>query len=495
MIESPADAPVETTPDDGHSARRMTRGAVAMLSTQPFTWAAAVVWAILVPRYLGADGAGRFSIAWTIAGIAGLVASAGLPSYVTRKVAHQPERAAEFAWGGLAAVAISSLGVALILLTTLQLVHSSSIDLEIVAIGIAAAMTAAAQGIMTSVLMGAGRHVRYAFTSASYAIVGTVACTSALVLGAGVTGYAAAMLAGWASVTVLLWATSGMRPTRAAVRPALLRELFVGGLPFIGWSVALSVRGQADVVLAGLLLQPAVAGWLWAAYRIINFAVFIPTIIATPLLPALARIKDRPALCRKLLKDSLSAVLLLIVPVSAAIFALAPAIPSFLGWPAELEHSVPVMMILSFQQTLVAVDVVLGMSLIALGLERRWLRVAVVGAIFNPLLNLIAIPLAQSATANGAIGAAIVEVVTETLFLGGALILMPKGILGRDMLSTAARILGCGAVFVGVAVVLRPLGPFVAAGAGAVSYAILAVAVGALRPQQVRAVRLALRAA
>lgn len=491
----PDELPGANSADPSPTGRHMARGAFAVLSTQPFTWAASLASAVLVPRFLGADGLGRFAIAWTIASLAGLIASAGLPQFVGRKVATEPARAATYAWGGLVVVALSSLVVAIGVGGGIAALHVAAVDLELVAIGMVAAVTAAAQGIMTGVLMGVGRHVRYALTSASYALVGTGCGLGALLLGADARGYALALLSGWTGVTALLWLTSGLPFGRAALRPSLLRELFVGGFPFVGWNLALGIRGQTDVMITGLLLQPSVAGWLGAAYRIINFAVFIPTIIATPLLPALTRAKERPDRYRLILKESLATVLLLIVPVSAAIFVLAPFIPRLLGWPDELDHAIPLMMILAFQQTLVGVDFVLGVGLIALGLERKWLRVAVAGAVFNPLFNLAAIPIAQALTANGAIGAALVEVVTETLFLGGAIALMPKGILGGDMVKSAGRIVGCGAVFVAVATLLRPFGPFVSAGAGGLSYVVLAIAVGALRLEQIREVRLALRAA
>ena len=246
-------------------------------------------------------------------------------------------------------------------------------------------------------------------------------------------------------------------------------------------------------LLTGLLLQPSVAGWLAAAYRIINAVVFIPTVITTPLMPALSRARAFPHAYRALLGSSLAMVLLLTVPVSGMLLVLAPAIPGILGWPAGLEHSVPLLMILAFQQTLVAIDTVLGTSLIALRLEHSWLRVAVFGAIFNPGLNLLIIPLAQSLTGNGAIGAAGVEVTTELIFLACAVALTPRGLLGRDTLSVAARTVACGLVLVAAGTLLRPFGLILAVPAAGIAYMGAAVALGVLRPRQLRAVRLALR--
>ena len=484
------DVAAETT---AHSRRVMARGSLAMLSTQPFTWAAALASAILVPRYLGADGLGRFTIAWTIALLAGSVTSVGLPQFLMRRVASEPGRAAAYAWGGLVMVASSTLVIGSLLLLGVLLFHPAAVDLTILMIGSVGVMMIVAQTVMSSVLMGTGRNRRYAVSTLSFTILGAAFGLTALVATSSAQGYAFGLLVGWAIATVLLWRSSGLAPCLEALDLRLLRELLVGGLPFAGYNLALAVRGQTDIALTGLLLQPSVAGWLAAAYRIINAVVFIPTVITTPLMPALSRARAFPHAYRALLGSSLAMVLLLTVPVSGMLLVLAPAIPGILGWPAGLEHSVPLLMILAFQQTLVAIDTVLGTSLIALRLEHSWLRVAVFGAIFNPGLNLVIIPLAQSLTGNGAIGAAGVEVTTELIFLACAVALTPRGLLGRDTLSVAARTVACGLVLVAAGTLLRPFGLILAVPAAGIAYMGAAVALGVLRPRQLRAVRLALR--
>jgi O-antigen/teichoic acid export membrane protein len=238
-----------------------------------------------------------------------------------------------------------------------------------------------------------------------------------------------------------------------------------------------------------------VAGWLVAAYRILSVPVFIPTIITTPLLPALSRSRGHVEVYRRLLAESLATVILLTVPISASIFALAPAIPSFLGWRESLENAIPVMMVLSFQQPLVAIDMVLGVSLIALGLERPWFRVALIGAIVNPTLNFVAIPLAQQLLGNGAIGAAAVELTTECVFFAGALYLTPRELLSGDTLNRAARTLVAGIALAVVSRLTLGSGVIVAFVAGGMTFVVVALALGVLRPQQLRAMRLAIRPA
>jgi O-antigen/teichoic acid export membrane protein len=448
--------------------------------------------AVLLPRYLGDTALGHYGIAWSFASLISNVASLGLWNLLMRRVAAEPSRAPALVWGGIAVVTVASLSISLVLLPLAAIFRFAALDVSLTAMVIGMTLFAGVQAVVQAVLIGLGRNARYAWSQAGAQMLSAVAGLVVLVLGGGVHGFAAAGLVAMAIFTAILIATSGFPFKRAALTPAWLRELAIGGLPFLGWNIALRVRGGLDVILTGFLLQPSVAGWLVAAYRIINVPVFIPAIVTTPLLPALSANRDRRDVYRQLLVESLATVLLLVVPISAGIFAMAPVIPDLLGWSEALRNASPVMMILAFQQPLVAVDMVLGVSLIALGKERRWLRVAVAGAIFNPTLNLAMIPLAQYLTGNGAIGAAAVELSTELVFFCGALYLTPRGLLGWDIVSRAARTIAAGVLVVVVVDVIRTAGPVVSVLAGATAYAVGVFLFGVLRPKQLRAMRSAL---
>src|SRR5438874_11387770 len=58
------------------------RGTAALLSTKPLTWAVSLLTAVLLPRYLGDQGFGEYALALNIAGLAGTVASLGVPWYL-----------------------------------------------------------------------------------------------------------------------------------------------------------------------------------------------------------------------------------------------------------------------------------------------------------------------------------------------------------------------------------------------------------------------------
>src|SRR5688500_19686262 len=92
LVSPPATAPQTDAILPAASTRRgpyatIARGAAALLSTQPLTWAATFLTTVFVPRYLGAEGFGQYSVALTLAGIVGMAAAAGVPDYLRRRVA------------------------------------------------------------------------------------------------------------------------------------------------------------------------------------------------------------------------------------------------------------------------------------------------------------------------------------------------------------------------------------------------------------------------
>lgn len=488
------DATTSAAPE-ASATRRIARGAIALFSTQPLTWAASVATAILVPRYLGDAGLGEWGVAWSIAALAANIAALGMQTFLTRKVALDPAHAAAHAWGGIAISTLCSITLSVFVMVSVTMSSEAELPPAVVAVALLGGLLSTIQALFQAVLVGLGRNGRYAISLAGTQILIAALGVTVLMLGGDVFAYACAACVGWAISTAAVVATSGLPFTRDALTGRHLWMLARGGFPFLGWNVALRIRGGVDVILTGILLQPNVAGWLVAAYRVINVPVFIPTIVTTPLLPVLARsAEDRP-LFRRLLSGSLETVLFLTVPISAGIFAMAPVIPGVLEWSDSLQNTIPVIMVLAFQQPLVATDMVLGVSLIALGLERPWVRYMVAAAVFNPIANFFVIPFAQDAIGNGAVGAAAVEIVTELLLFIAALHLTPRGLLGRDVLARCLRVLAAGAVLIVVTRLLLPYGTVAAVLGGGTTYLVVAVALGVVRIEQLREVRRALRPA
>jgi O-antigen/teichoic acid export membrane protein len=419
-----------------------------------------------------------------------------------RQVATRPDGAHRAARDALLVLAAAGT-LAAIALSLLLPVFGLALPGALLAVAFASAIVGNLQSALLSVLRGQERHARFAWLNAIATLAAAVAglaVVSASPL-AGAEGYLAALVAAGAVSLVLTWRGAGLRLRQPLSPPGALRDLVAGGLPFLGWNVVLRIRAGIDVILVGVLLREQVAGWLAASYRVISIPVFIPTLITTPLLPALSRAVGSAASASAAgsasaveeyaptVRRSLLLTLLLTVPISAIIFALAPHMPRAFGWEASYQNAAPLIMVLAFQQPLVALDMVLGTCLIALRRERPWLAVACLAAVFNVGANLVALPLAERLLANGAIGAAVVELLTEVVMLAGAARLLPRDLLDRRTALSAARLVAAGVVSAAAAWWLGqrdlPFAMLLAAAGGAVAYAAALFGSGAARPADI----------
>jgi hypothetical protein len=97
------------------------------------------------------------------------------------------------------------------------------------------------------------------------------------------------------------------------------------------------------------------------------------------------------------------------------------------------------MMILALHVPIVAMDMILGMVLVAIDRQKAWILVGVGACLLNPLLNLFMIPATIGIFDNGAIGASVATVLTELLMMVGALLLRPRGVMDRYTTGYALR--------------------------------------------------------
>lgn len=464
----------------------VARGAMALISTQPLTWAATFLATVFVPRLLGADGLGQYSVALTLSGIVGMAASLGVPEYLRRRVATNPESAQRDSGAALTLLALVAAVMALALGAAAPLMSGLLPDPRLVHIVLAGMIVSAVQNVVFSFLVGQERHGAFAWFNAAGVVLSALMGVGALALGASVIGYAFAMALAYTLVLALSWRASGLRLSRDATRLAGWRHLATGGLPFLGWNLAIRIRNQIDVAMVSALLTPQAAGWLAGAYRVIYIPSFVPNLLATPLLPALARCarEGTPAELAAALRRSVAAVLVLTVPMSALTAALAQDLPGVLGWGPEFGPAASLITILAIAQPLAGVDIILGTTLFALGRERAWMAVGIFAAVYNPALNLLAIPLFQRWTGHGALGATLVELSTELLMFVGAAFLLPRGLLNRALLATGARVVLAGLLAGFTAYALRPQSFLLAGASGGLVYVVASIAFGTLRIQR-----------
>lgn len=482
---TPAGAPGKLT----SVSESLTRGALALLSTQPLTWGVSLLSVIVVPQLLGSEALGQYTIAASIATLAFTGISLGIPDYMVRRFAQQPiTRRRDAAIALVLPTIIAAIG-ALILALVVPLAGLRLGDVRLLYVALAGMVAMPAQAVLLSSFRGREQHSRYAWFNASSVVISTVGGVVVLLLGGQVLGYAITVVGLTIAATLVAWKLSGLRLVRSDLHASILtdfREFVRGGFPFLTGNLAVSLTGGIDRVLLGLFVSAAEVGWYAAAFRIIAIPLFLPTLIVTPLFPVLSRSTHEPETIRRTVTQTLRIILLVMVPLSAGIVVVAPVVPTLLGWPMDFEHAVPLMMALSVQLPIVAVDMVLGVVLMAIGRQRPWVTLQIATAGLKIALNVLAIPAFEQLMGNGALGASLVTIGAELVMAVGAFVLIPKHLVDPRVVWDACRIVVAGAATVLIGSLLLPVSLWLAIPGGAIAYVSVAVVSRALTVNDLR---------
>ena len=468
-------------------------------ASQIVTWVLSWFLLILLPRYLGDSGFGKLFFAISYGGIFNVLINLGVNTFMIREVAilhpspeHSPEESAR-RHAGLQALLSNALTLKLVLAAVVFLLQSALIYClpydavtrqAVLIIGLGTCL-----GTIAQVLSGAFQGLESMFAPNLATIVEKTivfgGCALLLGHGFGITSvcwvYTAAVIVNIALQLVLLRRQECFG--FAWDRP-LLRRIFVGGLPFLVWTIFGEIYIRIDVLMLSLMTSDAVVGWYGAATRLYGTFLFIPNILSTAIFPVMMRMGGGDTADQATFSCAserlMNLLLFVAIPISAGVIVIADPLVRLLYGGGMFQHAAPNLQILGFSILLVCVDMVLGTVLIAHGKEKAWAGMAIAAAAFNPLLNLWAIPLTTRLCGNGGIGASVATALTEALMMGGALWLMPKGIFSRRNL-----IVGMKGMALGVAMVLllRAWGEqnlVLLIGAGAVFYLPLALLLGVL---------------
>jgi O-antigen/teichoic acid export membrane protein len=158
-------------------------------------------------------------------------------------------------------------------------------------------------------------------------------------------------------------------------------------------------------------------------YTVLNIALILPPTITFAVFPALARRAEGEKGAMRVAQDrTLQAMLLLAFPLAMGLTILAPALVLFFTREQVGNYgpSVPVLAILAWFLPLSFVNGLIQYVLIALNQQRAITRAFLLGAAFNLLANLIAMPLASQfyqQPVYGLYAAAAITIVSEVVLL------------------------------------------------------------------------------
>jgi PST family polysaccharide transporter len=465
-----------------------------LLLSQGATWIVSVVSLLIVPSQLGDELFGEISFTIVYVGLFGLLASYGSTEYLTKNLARSTADVGHYLhnvlvmklFAGLVSAGLAiGLGVAL---------GFDSQRIELIGIYCIGMVITLLNQVLTSGYHALQRMGRPALRAAVGLYIGTLGGIAVLLIGGSVIAFA--LVLNFALVVPMvanLWGIRDELRTSRGLERAVWIRVIAGGFPFFVLSGLLVIYGSVDVAMIEAMVGTEAVGWYALAYRWASMPALFAVAVGTALFPALsAEGASMSEAFRARVNRGLTLVLLISFPAAAGIGLVAHDFIALVYGPA-FQPAVPIMHVMAVAIPVVAVDVVLGTVVIAIDRQRQWLYVSLVAAVFNPLANLVAIPLADRWFDNGAVGAAFTTLLTELIILVGALIILPPDTIDRHTWLLCGRIVLASAAMIPVLVLLTSTPLLVQIAAGALTYMCASLVLRTVSLDDVRQVRDSLR--
>ena len=480
--------------EDSHTA---IRNAVKLTLSLVFTWGIALAVRLLLPRHLGPERFGILNFADAFTVTAFVFLSLGLETYVRKEVSVRAELASGF-FAGVYATRMALTALVLVGITILLRVTGRPPEVQRLVY-----LYAAAQFFVNSNnLLGALLHARGTVDGLSILNVATkIVWGGGVALGiafdAGLWAYGLSYLASEAVETVVLYQLCRKHLSlKLRFDLPLVWSVLAGSLPFYLANIAHNAYNRLDVSFLSFMAGNSEAGYYGAASNLGGLTMLIAPLIFWVMLPLMARAKERStAELDELICRATEAILATAVPMSLVI-SLGADLWIRIVYGAAFAPSILALQILApmFIVTYVAIVSSVTLSIT----DRAWTltRISLCGLAFNPLLNVVLIPLATRVLhrpGGAGAGSAFAMLLSEAFVMVLGLVAVgPRAFDRRNRIMIGKTFL-CSLATLAVHVAGARLGP-VRLALDAVTYAVLVLLSGALNVREIIAFARAVRA-
>jgi O-antigen/teichoic acid export membrane protein len=465
--------------------RRATIDVLIQLVGQVMNMALGVYVTALIVRTLGTTGYGEWATIFSVSTIVGYFASLGLSGVAVRYAAAEPEREADWIGGYVTLSAALTVPVVLVYVAIMQLISTTD-EMRIASLILAFAYFSGVLSTMSTIFrMRIRNDINTAFVTAN-----SILWAGAVILIAAHKGGMVAFAAAFLGVAVLVQgsqAVLAMRTAPVRIRgarkmwPPIMRVGFAVGA---GTLLTVMYARIDQVLVFELAPHRSEAGLYGAIYRVLDTAGFVPTAVMMTLFPIISAAHPaNPARVKQLIQLAIDYLAMLSLPTLAFTLVASEPLVKFL-FGASFAPAANGLPILMAAYVVICFGYISGNMVIATDLQRRYIRFAVVGLVFNVVFNLLLIP------SYGYLAAAWLTLGTNMVVVFPALYSVLRRIemrvsFGRLLRTTVAAALS-GLLVAALSAAGVPLGGLVAA--MVVVYPLLLIVLRALDIAEVRQV-------
>jgi O-antigen/teichoic acid export membrane protein len=401
--------------------RRVASNTAVQLVGKAVVLGIGVVSIAVLTRYLGPDDYGRYTLALMYMQLFGVLADVGLFTTTVRDISKRPERTEQLV-GNVLTLRLA-LAIVVILVASgvsLLLPYAPNVRVAIVLAGAPLLF-----GMLTTSFVAILQSRLQMGRAAIADVLGRATSLGLVLLVAGLDlGFYPVMgaAAGGAAVTLLVtWLlTRRLATVRFRVEPAIWRAMLKAAIP-LGLALAINaLYFRADTLIISLYEPYGQVGLYTLAYRILELALVVGTVILNTSFPVVSRAvaEDEPRALQAI-QESTDFFVVLGAPLVAAGLVLAPQIVD-LAAGSDFDGSVTPLRILLGAGALAWLNGVFGYALIAKERQATALWLNATALTFNVALNFLLVP------RYGIVAAAIVTVASELVILVGSYPLMRR---------------------------------------------------------------------
>jgi O-antigen/teichoic acid export membrane protein len=449
-----------------------------------------ILMSVVMGRYLGAEDFGYIYLAGTLTGFGFLFVEWGHGGVIAAAVARDRSQAGRM------------LGSSLLWRSTLTIFVAAALSLISLALGYApefrivlllVALQCFLNAVRTAcqdVARGFERLELSAYAQFGAQLLAVLLVIPTLLLGGKLLPVVIAQVAAAAIVAIGVWfAMRTVARLHVASDRATHKTLFSQGASFLVFGIVMALQPNIDAVFLSKLASAEVLGWQAAAQRLMGLINMPATQLGSALYPTLSRlyVEDREEY-NSTVTRALQGTSLLAIP-AAVCCALYRSVGVQLFGDQSFKPVEQNLLVLSSLVFLLYFSMPLSAAVLAAGRQRPFAAVQSLCLVVSLVLDPLLIPWFQSRYQNGGLGVCVAGVVSEIVVLAGGAALLPRGTVGRPLLTSVGKALLAGVVMTGVGVALGALTPYVAAPIALAAYFGTLWLIGGIAPEQIAAVR------
>jgi len=376
------------------SVKRVARNTSLLTIGQVISYGESAIYAILVARYLGAEGLGVLNFGLALVAVFSILATFGLTTLIVREVAKDGGLASKYMANLIPVQVLLALATVALIVALVNIIGYSQEIIYVVYI--------LSVGIIVSTLSTLLLALFQAFERLEYQSIFMVLTSVVPLCGAVIAIQLHLNVVAFALVWLLTYGVG-----LAYVYVICVRRFFVPRLEadFTFWKSALTKAWpmaatamsvilffRIDVVMISVIRDTTAVGFYSVAYTLSGASLVVPSVLVTALLPMLSKLhKDS----RQSFRDACAQVTkyLIYFALPMAFFVTLWAKPIvYLLYGASFDPSVAALQILIWSAVPMFVSSVLGTAFIAANLQMLNMKLNFFAAALNVILNVFLIP-------------------------------------------------------------------------------------------------------